>query len=376
MKILALERSGLFYGSAINLKNWIEKYTTDNDCEIDVLLGENGEINSELLAVGAKLLDLQLPTSLNTYGKKNIVGLSFLTNGIRLIAYNIYCICKCKKKYDVVVVNNYRSTVYYMLFLFFIKFTTKSKIIVRLQISQMPLKILGDLAVWLADEVIVHGTRGYCEREFGEKIAGNPKITCIPNPVNNDKFRYSAANRNLLREEFKIPMNATVFLSVCYIEPRKGVLQLVNTFNNANLPNTFLVHVGDQGTHHKYLSQVKNAANKNTIFLGKRNDVEKLYSIADAFVLFSEYEGMPYVILEAMSSGLPIISTFAGSNEEVVTADVGTLINYDDVGMLEKLLTEFEAHAESYKLKGLLARERVTALYSEEQYFESLRKIY
>lgn len=53
-------------------------------------------------------------------------------------------------------------------------------------------------------------------------------------------------------------------------------------------------------------------------FLGFRNDVHKLLSDADFFVLSSVEEGLSLTLLEAMASGLPIVATRVGGNPEVV----------------------------------------------------------
>ncbi len=66
-------------------------------------------------------------------------------------------------------------------------------------------------------------------------------------------------------------------------------------------------------------------------FLGERNDVPQLISQADMFVLTSDREGFPNVILEAMAASLPIISTPAGETPGLVKdGENGYLIPFDD----------------------------------------------
>ena len=45
----------------------------------------------------------------------------------------------------------------------------------------------------------------------------------------------------------------------------------------------------------------------NVLFLGNRNDVDRLYQAMDVFVLPSRYEGLPVVGVEAQAAGLPCV---------------------------------------------------------------------
>ena len=47
-----------------------------------------------------------------------------------------------------------------------------------------------------------------------------------------------------------------------------------------------------------------------------RHDIPELMSAADGYVMSSSTEGMPIVLLEAASSGLPIVATSVGGNPE------------------------------------------------------------
>jgi glycosyltransferase involved in cell wall biosynthesis len=54
-------------------------------------------------------------------------------------------------------------------------------------------------------------------------------------------------------------------------------------------------------------------------FLGARNDVPAQLRHFDLFVLPSLWEGLPYVLLEAMAAGLPIVTTDVDGVREVIT---------------------------------------------------------
>lgn len=84
----------------------------------------------------------------------------------------------------------------------------------------------------------------------------------------------------------------------------------------------------------EYLKDLVNdlELSKNINFLGNRNDVPKLLTDADLFVLPSRYEGMPVSLLEAMASNLPVIaSNISGSNDLISNGENGLLFESENV---------------------------------------------
>lgn len=376
-RILAIEKCGLFCGGAVNLKSWVEYYALEKKNEIDVLIGEPGDLESELVKTKVNLVGLYLPKRLQVYNKSVLKLKNFFLTLFCFAIYNIRVINLFrKKKYDKIVLNSYRSAVYYLIYVIYVKIFTSSKVVLRLQISETPIRPIFRIVCYLSDSIIVHGTEGYCEREFGASFLKQDKVTCLPNPVNVDKFKFNSSTRESLRKELGLGQNDIVLLSVCYIEPRKGVLELINAFKKVETKTKMvLVHAGGYGSHKDYYENVKSAANENVLLLGKRADIEDIYCIADVFVLFSKYEGMPYVIVEAMASSLPIISTFAGSNAEVVTDDVGILIDFNDLTELESTISNIQYTRDTFESLGKNARRKAVLEYSDRSYFDKLEKI-
>ena len=75
------------------------------------------------------------------------------------------------------------------------------------------------------------------------------------------------------------------------------------------------------------------------ITFAESSQVDPYFADADIFVLSSDYEGLPLVILEAMSAGLPVVATDVGGVGEVVSDGIsGFLVNRGDArGLSEKL---------------------------------------
>lgn len=76
----------------------------------------------------------------------------------------------------------------------------------------------------------------------------------------------------------------------------------------------------------------------NVYFLGNIPDAGRYNSIADLFILPSNYEGLPMVILEVMSAGKPVVaSNVGGISEIVVNGENGYVVENTPQAFAEKI---------------------------------------
>jgi glycosyltransferase involved in cell wall biosynthesis len=80
--------------------------------------------------------------------------------------------------------------------------------------------------------------------------------------------------------------------------------------------------------------------------------------LADAFVLFSRYENLPCVLLEARCSGLPVIATYVGGIRYHINEEVDLLIAPEDEHALTEALLKMVEKAKNYNKKRLAAQPR------------------
>lgn len=87
-------------------------------------------------------------------------------------------------------------------------------------------------------------------------------------------------------------------------------------------PSLHLTILGD-GPLRKELEEYNHliGLEKNINFEGNVNNVEEYFAQSDIFVLSSDYEGLPLVVLEAMAASLPIISTNVGGIRDIVNSN-------------------------------------------------------
>ncbi|NMC64148.1 MAG: glycosyltransferase, partial [SAR324 cluster bacterium] len=65
----------------------------------------------------------------------------------------------------------------------------------------------------------------------------------------------------------------------------------------------------------------------HTFFLGIRRDIPKLLSESDIFVMSSDWEGLSIALIEALTSGIPIVATDVGGNGEIIENGVSGLLS-------------------------------------------------
>lgn len=123
--------------------------------------------------------------------------------------------------------------------------------------------------------------------------------------------------------------------------------------NNPDFDFVFVGGNGDLASH--YNTRVKELGLHNVLFTGSKPPAEiaNLMQKAKAFVLFSNYENMPVVVLEAMACGLPVISTKTGCLDEIVLPTFGKLVNIGDEKTMAKTLEDVMKGKLSFDRQGM-----------------------
>jgi len=112
-------------------------------------------------------------------------------------------------------------------------------------------------------------------------------------------------------------------------------------------------------------------------FLGASRKVEDFLNALDVFVLPSVSEGMSNTVLEAMSSGLPVVATRVGGNPELIEDKVsGLLFEVGNVEELVERLTNLTRNAELRHSLGASARARILAQYRLDGMIDRYRDLY
>ena len=169
---------------------------------------------------------------------------------------------------------------------------------------------------------------------FGEQITENKNYYKVNNAVIIDNYRYNKEIRNELRQKHKLG-DSLVIGTIGRLEHQKNYMFLLDVFAEVKKINrtSKLIIIGDG----RQLNELKTKAKElkidsDLLILGSRDVgvrgmASKYYSVFDAFLLPSLYEGLPTVGIEAQITNLPTvfstsITSEAKINEQTIYIDL------------------------------------------------------
>jgi glycosyltransferase involved in cell wall biosynthesis len=125
----------------------------------------------------------------------------------------------------------------------------------------------------------------------------------------------------------------------------------------AEVPDLHLAVAGSkEGSPYPQLAEKLNL-NQRVHFLGFRRDISQIMRAVDLFVFPSRYEACTLVLLEAMATGLPVITAAPAGGAEIVTPDCGVVLSdSEDTQALAQALTKIASDNELRCKMGRAAR--------------------
>jgi glycosyltransferase involved in cell wall biosynthesis len=211
-------------------------------------------------------------------------------------------------------------------------------------------------------------------------------VHLVPYPVDVNLFK--PRNKQKLREKYEIPSNVPVVAYVGALDSDRGFFFLLNAFRKIlkNIPQAIL-YVCHPNTRmklaHNLLKRytVSPRITSNILFKGPNPFIEEVYSFADVIAIpFQKpywITAPPLVLLEAMASATPIVTTPVDVIKDIGTDMIDMIFtipgNLDSV--VNAIFYALENQDES-RIIGLKAREKAVKDFSVEIVGEKLRKTY
>lgn len=169
------------------------------------------------------------------------------------------------------------------------------------------------------------------------KFTNQKKSILIYNGVNFLKFK-PISDQSKSEKRRKLNINNESFVVCTVAKPRKEKrLDLI--FSTAEKINAFFLLLGPSESD--ISSSISIPA--NCILLGFKSNVNEYLEISDAFLLTSEGEGLSNAMLEALSTGLPVISTNVGEAKHIIEVNKLGFIadtNKERITFINRLINE------------------------------------
>ena len=241
----------------------------------------------------------------------NIFVTPRLSNGYFRFKKSVCDIFK-KTKYDAVWVNDC-----FLMHLFYLKFAKKYGVPIRIMHSHnssnmgsFKSKILHKLNKPFLHKYATHfWSCDMCASKwmFTDKIIKSDKHRIINNAIDTDKYAFNNNARQSLRKSLGVHDDEILYGHVGRFHFQKNHEFLIDVFDEIakKQPKAKLVLIGQGPDKERIKSKVNNLGlTDKVMFLGTRQDTNKLYSAMDVFLFPSLFEGFGLVVLEAECNGL------------------------------------------------------------------------
>ncbi|MGQ0760408.1 MAG: glycosyltransferase [Acidobacteriota bacterium] len=218
-------------------------------------------------------------------------------------------------------------------------------------------------------------------RELESKGIRGHRISVLHNSIQPEP-QATEAKAAELRTHLGIKADENVILAVGRLSKEKAQIDLLNAFSELRRTNPSLkvrLIIAGDGPEREQLEAAASSLGiaDQVVFAGQIADMQPYYAIADLLVNASHTEGSPYVLLEAMAAGVPIVATAVGGVPEILSdGETGLLVPPRDPpatsATIEKILND---SALARKLSNS-ARALISTRFAPEIYVQNLVEIY
>ena len=202
------------------------------------------------------------------------------------------------------------------------------------------------------------------------------RVRVVPNAIDATPYREA---RPLARAELDVPKDAFLVATIGLLNVAKGQDLAIEALAGPGLERVILMLVG----HGEQEQELRRLARANDVesrvrFLGWRGDVPRLLATCDLCLLPSRWEGMPYVVLEAMAAGRAVLATRVdGARDLVRDGTTGRLVEPGSADAIGRALAELASlPLDELKALGRAGRARVEAEYDLETMRRALDAVY
>jgi glycosyltransferase involved in cell wall biosynthesis len=209
------------------------------------------------------------------------------------------------------------------------------------------------------------------------------KIRVIHNGVDVNKFQPPSDKRKV-KEALGFSPDDVAILSVGRLYARKGLFTLIESMPAVvrSFPRAKFI-ISGKGQSNEMMKLMRHAARQGVedsiIFTGYFPDskLPKLYQAADVFAFSTFYENLPFAVLEALSSGLPVVTTNVGGIPEMIESGRNGLLvkPFNAKELTDRVLYLLEHPAEASEM-AFLARKTILERFDWRLIVEKVLRVY
>lgn len=219
-------------------------------------------------------------------------------------------------------------------------------------------------------------TAGVVAEQKTKIIPGSGVSTALFTPA-----KIPETKRAALKNELGIQPHQVVITMIARVIRSKGVIEYMTAaqeiYEVCSNAHFLLIGAEDRESVDRLNSEELTQLKQTITWLGPRQDIPAILAVSDIFVLPSYREGMPRVLLEAASMGLPIITTNAPGCSEVIQEGVnGFSVPVRDSTALSQVILHLIEQPELRRRFGQASRQRAENLFDISVIANQTRSVY
>ncbi|MEM9946301.1 MAG: glycosyltransferase [Cyanobacteria bacterium P01_D01_bin.36] len=187
--------------------------------------------------------------------------------------------------------------------------------------------------------------------------------------------------REQLRQQLGIRSECVLLGCVARLSAQKNHALLLDSYSMLSdelRARSHLLLVGEGELREELEAQVKRLGlQKHVTFSGYRKDIPQLLQAMDIFLLSSDFEGLPFAMLEAMAMGLPTVATAVpGNKDALIHRKTGSLVPPNQASAFKQAIADLIENPNQRQQMGAAARERFLAHYTQDRMIDDVGKLY
>ncbi len=157
-----------------------------------------------------------------------------------------------------------------------------------------------------------------------------------------------------LAKKLNLDENTRFILFAGRLHPQKDPLLLIRSIKALDEPNIHLLIAGEgelAATVRNEISSLGLSERVTMLGIVRQQELSNLHRACNAVVLTSAFEGLPFVVLEALACGTPIVTTEAGETHKLLSPDSGVVCSQRTPQCIASALRKVVMHPESYPVE-------------------------